>query len=248
MATLFDASAETQPEKYEQESESSCNESLDLEGELSPEAFAALTLFMAEKEENARLPAVSENRWVSEDFGLSQFWYSVETAEAIAKEIQDKANGGHIALMSAPKAMVGFKNIDPCRDNLYIFEYDRRFAEVYPIEYVYFDFNEPELVPEHLHHSFDFIHFDPPYLNANTLKKYKQTLELLAKYPLFPKDENSPRTLLMAVSGAILEEEYRDMFGMRPVECNITFESKLATPMQVYTNFASGLGPWRKDV
>lgn len=80
------------------------------------------------------------------------------------------------------------------------------------------------------------------------MRKYKQTIELLAKHPLFPKDESSPRTLLMAVSGAILEEHYRELFGMRPVDCSITFESKLATPMQVYTNFPSGLGAWKEDV
>ena len=56
------------------------------------------------------------------------------------------------------------QNIDPDRDELYIFEYDRRFEEVYPAEYVYFDFNEPLDIPSYLQHSFDIIHFDPPYL------------------------------------------------------------------------------------
>ena len=68
------------------------------------------------------------------------------------------------------------QNIDPCRDNLHIFEYDRRFEEVYPIEYVYYDFNEPDQVPEHLHHSFDLIHFDPPYL-VRTMLGLSKNLE-----------------------------------------------------------------------
>lgn len=95
MATNANASAEKKSEKYEEDSESSCGEQLDLESELSPEAFAALQLFMTQKQENARLPTASAEGWVSEDFGLSQFWYSVETAETIAREVNAAAAALH---------------------------------------------------------------------------------------------------------------------------------------------------------
>src|SRR3546814_11269108 len=61
MATsTYDAYVENRFEKDEQKSESSDGEALDLECELSPEAFAALTLFMAEKQEVADLPPAYE--------------------------------------------------------------------------------------------------------------------------------------------------------------------------------------------
>ena len=47
---------------------------------------------------------------------------------------------------------------------VHIFEYDRRFGQAYPDSFVYYDYNEPQRVPDGLRGSMDFVLMDPPYL------------------------------------------------------------------------------------
>lgn len=47
---------------------------------------------------------------------------------------------------------------------VHIFEYDRRFGQAYPDAFVFYDYNEPQKVPDELRGSVDYILMDPPYL------------------------------------------------------------------------------------
>lgn len=47
---------------------------------------------------------------------------------------------------------------------VHIFEYDRRFGQAYPESFVFYDYNEPQKVPDELRGSVDYILMDPPYL------------------------------------------------------------------------------------
>ncbi len=70
----------------------------------------------------------------------------------------------------------------PDRDRAYIFEYDPRFSN-FGSAFVKYDFNSPELIPEHLKGACDYIMADPPYLNPDAVAKFARTIRLLARQP-----------------------------------------------------------------
>ena len=71
---------------------------------------------------------------------------------------------------------------EPDRARAYIFEYDPRFSN-FGSAFVKYDFNFPEVVPEHLKGACDFIMADPPYLNPDAVAKFARTIRLLARQP-----------------------------------------------------------------
>ncbi|RYR15673.1 hypothetical protein Ahy_B04g072576 [Arachis hypogaea] len=102
---------------------------------------------------------------VSEEWRLSQFWYSVETAKTVAKEVLKLCNGSVIspvACIACPTLYAYLKNMDP-NAPAQLFEYDKRF-EQYGCDYTFYDYNHPEELPLELKHSFKIVVADPPYL------------------------------------------------------------------------------------
>lgn len=55
--------------------------------------------------------------------------------------------------------------------------------------FVRYDFNEPEAIPEELHHAFDMIVVDPPFITREVWEKYATTMRLLAKQPVADGDD-----------------------------------------------------------
>lgn len=47
--------------------------------------------------------------------------------------------------------------------------------------FVKYDFNVPEDIPEELHHKFDMIVVDPPFITREVWEKYATAMRLLAK-------------------------------------------------------------------
>ncbi|KJH46814.1 hypothetical protein DICVIV_07140 [Dictyocaulus viviparus] len=121
-----------------------------------------------------------------ENWQLSQFWYSTETALTLCKEINHIAGSdGRIALISCPTLMsylpkmnVGnsFKTI------VNLFEYDQRFAKKFPVEYVAYDYRHPLTIPDEFKAFFDVIVADPPFLSVECLEKTSQTIHLIKKH------------------------------------------------------------------
>ncbi|TVY84343.1 EEF1A lysine methyltransferase [Lachnellula suecica] len=89
----------------------------------------------------------------AEDWNESQFWYSDETATALAEELLEGAGRETcIAVVSAPSVFVQVKNLlakrgksEDERPKVYLLEFDKRF-EVFP-EFVFYDLNEPLKLP-----------------------------------------------------------------------------------------------------
>jgi hypothetical protein len=50
-------------------------------------------------------------------------------------------------------------------------------------------------LPQHLHHSFDFVMCDPPYINPQMPKAIGETMRLLAKVPFYYWNIPSPTYL-----------------------------------------------------
>ncbi len=74
-------------------------EPLSLSDSLSGNTLAALQEFLAEQK------AASESKrddTFKEDWALSQFWYSKDTAHRLAEEVVQKSQGGRIACVACP--------------------------------------------------------------------------------------------------------------------------------------------------
>ncbi|KAJ0070637.1 hypothetical protein NL108_017141 [Boleophthalmus pectinirostris] len=122
---------------------------------------------------------------LGEDWGLSQFWYSEDTARQLAEElVQEAGPGGRIACVSAPSVYQKLKQgvVAGSEDvSVQLLEYDRRFAS-YGDDFIFYDYHQPLALPAHVHpHSFDVVLADPPYLSHECLSKVAQTVRYLSK-------------------------------------------------------------------
>ncbi|KAL8138372.1 hypothetical protein V2J09_004373 [Rumex salicifolius] len=137
---------------------------------LSPYALQALKEFLTEQNGVASAADTSaaadeEVSLVSEDWRLSQFWYSPDTATAVAEEVLHLCNDGRrpsIACIACPTLFAYLKKMDPDVSAI-LLEYDKRF-EQYGHDFSYYDYNKPEDLPQELKHSYQIIVADPPYL------------------------------------------------------------------------------------
>ncbi|RLN20422.1 hypothetical protein BBJ28_00022032 [Nothophytophthora sp. Chile5] len=141
-----------------------------LASELSADTLAALQAHLQAQQ-------AEEDPAVSEDFRLSQLyaptWYDDRTGRALAQEAVDHSKELKIAFVSTPAAYRDFLKIQEERgdgatplngDNVFLFEFDRRFDEKYGEHFVFYDYNTPTELPERFHHFFDYVLVDPPYL------------------------------------------------------------------------------------
>ncbi|TVY55011.1 Protein-lysine N-methyltransferase EFM5 [Lachnellula cervina] len=165
---------------------------------LSGSALDALKEFYADRDAHYKqfedLKAAAEDNAAplsmdafAEDWNESQFWYSDETALALAEELLEGAGKETtIAVVSAPSVFVQVKNIlaksgktEEERPKLYLLEFDQRF-EVFP-EFVFYDFNNPLDLPPSMKGSVDKIICDPPFLSDDCQTKAALTVRWLSK-------------------------------------------------------------------
>ncbi len=228
-----------------------------LENELSPEALAALKLALGERSAAAEA-AAKENDVVetgsvlatTEDYQLSQFWYSEETgvslanlsrelaAEILSSEsslssssLQDRK--AVIACLSCPsvfKALLAVERDSPLavKVDAYVFEFDKRF-EVFGEKFIYYDYNYPKNVPDSLLGQCDVIIIDPPFLNRDTLEGFATTVSLLKR---------SSSTKVLLCTGAVMLNHAKELLNLRPTRAKVTHaQNRLSNPFALYVNF-----------
>ncbi|KAL4838576.1 hypothetical protein H8958_021877 [Nasalis larvatus] len=200
--------------------------------QLSAHALAALQEFYAEQKQQIDLGEDDKYNIgiIEENWQLSQFWYSQETALRLAQEaIAAVGEGGRIACVSAPSVYQKLREL--CRENLtiYIFEYDKRFA-VYGEEFIFYDYNNPLDLPERIAaHSFDIVIADPPYLSEECLRKTSETIKYLT------------RGKILLCTGAIMEEQAAELLGVKMCTFVPKHTRNLANEFRCYVNYDSGL-------
>lgn len=178
--------------------------SSDYELTLSLDALKALQEFKLEEEERIRnfekLEQEAQEKYelskekremgmnlFKEDWQLSQFWYSDETAEIFARALLDGCDETcYIAVVSAPSVYAAIKKIElkeklPTK-HIYLFEYDRRFeAMAEKDHFVFYDFAEPTVFRDDIKGKIDRLLIDPPFLNENCQTKSSITAHCLLK-------------------------------------------------------------------
>uniref|UniRef100_A0A0D9RZV1 EEF1A lysine methyltransferase 1 n=1 Tax=Chlorocebus sabaeus TaxID=60711 RepID=A0A0D9RZV1_CHLSB len=200
--------------------------------QLSAHALAALQEFYAEQKQQIDLGEDDKYNIgiIEENWQLSQFWYSQETALRLAQEaIAAVGEGGRIACVSAPSVYQKLREL--CRENftVYIFEYDKRFA-MYGEEFIFYDYNNPSDLPERIAaHSFDIVIADPPYLSEECLRKTSETIKYLT------------RGKILLCTGAIMEEQAAELLGVKMCTFVPKHTRNLANEFRCYVNYDSGL-------
>lgn len=90
-----------------------------------------------------------------------QFWYTDDTALSVAKAVAHAAANGSIACVACPSLFRALRSAFPvlCA---HLFEFDPRFEALG--SFSLYDYREPRSVAPELHHAFDVVVADPPYL------------------------------------------------------------------------------------
>ncbi|KAF4320903.1 hypothetical protein BBO99_00003708 [Phytophthora kernoviae] len=213
--------------------------------ELSTETLAALQAHLLSRHEE------EEEETVSEDFRLSQFWYDETTGRALAQEAIDHSSSElKIAFVSTPAAYRDFLKIQKeeqdadkraiMGDNVYIFEYDRRFGEKYGDRFAFYDYNSPTDLPDKFHHFFDYVLMEPPHLSPDCLAKFSDTMRWLVKdVEKVPGKKDRVVNPSTFINSQLLCKEMKADLGFTPTGFKPTFASKLSNHLLTYTNYES---------
>ncbi|KAK7278785.1 hypothetical protein RJT34_23821 [Clitoria ternatea] len=202
---------------------------------LSSHALAALQEFLTEQQSQSDAEEVS---LVSEDWRLSQFWYTPQTATTIAKEVLTLCHASphsRVACIACPTLYAYLKKMDP-NVSVQLLEYDKRF-EQYGSEYTFYDYNHPEELPSELRHSCKVVIADPPYLSQECLEKVAETISLLIQ---------PGETFLLLLTGEVQKERAAEILGLHPCGFRPQHSSKLGNEFRLFSNYDPGtrLGGW----
>ncbi|KAL6709596.1 Protein-lysine N-methyltransferase efm5 [Coniothyrium glycines] len=186
----------------------------DFEGKLSMDAFA-------------------------EDWNVSQFWYSDETATVLARRLLDGATDDtRIAVVSAPSAFIQLKNLlaseeYQCRPQIKLLEIDERFA-VFK-EFVHYDFEKAIQLPAEMKGAFDAIICDPPFLSEDCQTKAALTVRWLAK----SWSQDSLRVIVCTGERmeSLITNKLYGKAGTKTTDYEIKHAKGLSNEFRCYANF-----------
>ncbi|KAK9324875.1 putative N6-adenine methyltransferase-domain-containing protein [Lipomyces orientalis] len=143
----------------------------------------------------------------SEDWNLSQFWYTDMTARTLCAFVVHPLVNVPLDLESRPMPHPNYEELPdisiailsaptvhqyltrrilpllpkPVQQKIHpvLFEHDVRFAVFGPNQFVQYDFNAPARIPEKMKSQFDAVIVDPPFLSAECQVKTAITVRLL---------------------------------------------------------------------
>ncbi|XP_034042007.1 EEF1A lysine methyltransferase 1 [Thalassophryne amazonica] len=204
---------------------------------LSAETLAALQEFYSETR-NFTAQSTAPSDWftvgaVEEDWSMSQFWYSDDTATRLAEEvIRATGDGGRIACVCAPSVYQKLKQgvVDGSdRVSAVVLEYDRRFS-AYEQDFIFYDYNEPlSITAEVAPQSYDIVLADPPYLSEECLSKVTQTIKYLTK------------DKVLLCTGAIMESHAKELLGLKMCNFLPKHNRNLSNEFRCFVNYPSRL-------
>jgi len=231
---------------------------MDLEVALSPEALAALSIHLADKDAGDSKTLEGTMEPPSENYGMSQFWWDDSSSEVLGEEalkmslppIGDAAGDSpspsprRIALLSAPSVWFALQRIKAntsagsatmaaaaAASEVHLLEFDQRFGEAAGSSFTYYDYTRPQDIPKELHHTFDYVFSGPPYVSEECIDQYLAAYDLLAKGP------DTPRALVI---GASLEDVLSARGFVMDDDLALGYRSKFCTPMRIYRKYAEG--------
>lgn len=91
---------------------------------------------------------------------MNQYWYSKHTIAMMVKEVE--SNATRCAFLSTPSIYFSLAKDSKLREMSKVFDIDPRFKK--DPGFVPFDYNKLQDVPKELHHTFDYVVIDPPFV------------------------------------------------------------------------------------
>lgn len=178
----------------------------------------------------------------TEDWNVSQFWYSDETAKALAQQLLYGAdNTTAIAVVSAPSVFIQLKNLlaeAPLeqRPEIKLLEFDERFS-VFK-EFAMYDFEHPTRLSPELRAKFDRIICDPPFLSEDCQTKAALTVRWLAKQWTAPNGGSGLQ--FVHCTGERMESLVHKLYGkigLKTTNFDIKHAKGLSNEFRCYANF-----------
>lgn len=161
-------------------------------------------------------------------WGLSQFWYSSETAGIVAREAVSAAGDfGNIACIACPSLFRQIRAEYPAA-RVRLFEYDPRFEVLG--DFTLYDYKKPLDLAADLHGSFAVVVADPPYLSAECLDKTVQTMRYLGR------GGSQGQADFCLLTGSTMRLQAFHLLRLRPVTWRPQHKNKLGNEFLMYTN------------
>jgi hypothetical protein len=231
--------------------------------QLSTSSLAALQEFYAERNaqtqalEQANKPSTSSPdepttgplsmSAFAEDWNSSQFWYTDETANTLARSLLIRSPK-HVAVVSAPSAFAALKkhlhdtNIPADKvPALTLLEFDTRFG-VWP-EFVRYDYTVPTRLPAELRGKFDAIIVDPPFLSDECQTKAALTVRWLSKVWKSAEEDGLQLVVCTGERMGELVKRLYSKIGVRETDFVVRHGSGLSNEFRCFANFE--WEPWR---
>lgn len=175
-----------------------------------------------------------------ENADYNQYWYSAYTIEKIVEDLLlQHANavssgkpGLCIAFLSTPS--IYFSLPEEARATCYCFDFDKKWSS--DRGFVFYDFNNPEAVPESLLGACDMVVVDPPFITRDVWEKYATTSKLLLKKGTSESGEPCGKVILTTVfeNADMLNE----LLGAKPTAF-LPSIPHLVYQYNLYTNYPS---------
>ncbi|CAL1283543.1 unnamed protein product [Larinioides sclopetarius] len=188
---------------------------------LSEEARLAL---LGHLDEVYKTVSKAEPAFVEEDWELSQFWYDEKTSSLLAKAALECVGEGRIACVSSPSVYNQLRKISESEEH-YLFEFDKRFQDKFPGQFVFYDYKSPLQIDSKLSSYFDLVIADPPFLSEECLEKFTQTINLLTNKKV------------ILCTGAIMEEVVKKLLHLQTCDFKPQHEKKLGNEFKCFANF-----------
>lgn len=221
---------------------------------LSTETLMALQSFYKEQEELQKKMEMLREKPLNEceeievsmdlfqeDWQLSQFWYSEETAQTLADIVNginaERFNGaGRVLFISSPSAFLkywqSYCKQSSAKKNTFLYEYDDRF-NVFKEQFIHYDYNEPLNNLSLEEKSVDIVLIDPPFLSEECLAKTLKTVEYLMK----SKEES----VLLVCTGSVMAQHLKQSeVGLTCVEqlFKPKHKNRLSNEFSLFCNYS----------
>lgn len=106
---------------------------------------------------------------------LNQYWYSPATIKVLVQELLKVST--RAAFLSTPSLYFSLPKSADLKKNSALFDLDKQWIN--EPNFVLYDFNNPEDIPANIHHTFDCIVIDPPFITQEVWMLYAAAAKLL---------------------------------------------------------------------
>mmetsp|Transcript_64277 Transcript_64277/g.76086 ORF Transcript_64277/g.76086 Transcript_64277/m.76086 type:complete len:273 (-) Transcript_64277:112-930(-) len=176
----------------------------------------------------------------AENADLNQYWYSSSTVRTFKRAILERGGSGRrgggegpgtVAFLSTPSLFFSFSEEE--RRGFVLFDYDESLHR--GPSFVHYDYNYPVNISPALHHAFDMVVIDPPFITSDVWKCYKRTSDLILK------DKNGgPGGQVLATTVCENEGLMRELFNARMAKFRPSIPH-LVYQYETFINFESSV-------